>query len=141
IDIGNGRRPRVSAMKASTFSASLDHGVRTQQISVQEVWETRRLLGTETSALAAVRRTAEEAHRIRRLAESMRRAAPAAAEPMLETAIPTAWSVVDSAEHYAEILARHQALAEMIRRRDPDGARQAMDDHFDRSVAARLPTS
>lgn len=170
IDIGNGRRPRVSAMKASTFSASLDHGVRTQQISVQEVWETRRLLETETSALAAVRRTEEEADRISRLAESMGRAAPgspelmrldldlhkaiaeashntllariiAGFEPMLETAIPTAWSVVDSAEHYAEILARHQALAEMIRRRDPDGARQAMDDHFDRSVAARLPTS
>lgn len=170
IDIANGRRPRVSAMKASLFSASLDHAVRTEQISIQEVWETRRLLETETIALAAVRRTEDEAARITALAAAMAQAEPrspelmrldlalhkaiadasrntliariiASFEPMLETAIPAAWSVVQSDEHHAQLLVRHAALAEMIRLRDPDGARQAMDDHFDRSVAARLPTS
>ena len=64
IDIANGRRPRVSAMKASVFSTSLDHAVRTEQISIQEVWETRRVLETETIALAAVRRSDDEAARI-----------------------------------------------------------------------------
>lgn len=168
IDIANGRRPKVSAMKASLLSTSLNHAVRTEQISLQEVWETRRLLEIETIALAAVRRTEDEAAHITALAEAMSLAPPRSSElmrldlalhkaiaeasrntliariivsfePILETAIPAAWELVESGAHHAQTLVRHAALAEMIRLRDPEGARHAMDDHFDRSVAARLP--
>ena len=79
IDTANGRRPRVSALSSNTLSISLDHAVRTEQISVQQVWETRRCLETETIALAAT-----------------------------------------------------------IARRDPDAARHAMDEHFDKAVGAML---
>ena len=74
IDTANGRRPRVSALSSNTLSISLDHAVRTEQISVQQVWETRRCLETETIALAALRRSDDEAAHIRDIAEAMARA-------------------------------------------------------------------
>ena len=170
IDVGNGRRPRVSAVNGSVLASSLEHAVRTQQISVQEVWETRRIIEIETIALAAVRRSDEEAARIVALASAMAQSAPgspelmrldlslhkaiaqasrnglmariiASFEPLLEATIPVAWSKVQSDAHHAVMLERHRELAETIRLRDPDAARQAMDDHFDRAVGASLPTS
>lgn len=170
IDTGNGRRPRVSAMNGSVLASSLEHAVRTQQISVQEVWETRRILEIETIGLAALRRSDEEASRIAALAAAMAEAAPgspelmrldlalhktiahasrnglmariiASFEPLLETTIPVAWSKVQGDAHHAMMLERHRELAETIRRRDPEAARKAMDDHFDRAVGASLPTS
>jgi DNA-binding FadR family transcriptional regulator len=78
IEVANGRRPRVSSMNASVLAISLDHAVRTEQVSVQEVWEVRRNLENQTAALAAVRRTPDEAAHIRELALSMRRASPGA---------------------------------------------------------------
>lgn len=169
IEIANGRRPRVSAMDGSVLAVSLGHAIRTDQISIQEVWETRRCLETETIALAAVRRSDDEAARISSIASAMSSALPgspelmkldlqlhkaiaaasrnalmaqiiAAFEPMLETSIPAAWDTITTPEHHAVMLVRHAALADRIRARDADGARQAMDDHFDRSVAARLPS-
>ena len=170
IDVGNGRRPRVSAVNGSVLASSLEHAVRTQQISVQEVWETRRIIEIETIALAAVRRSDEEAARIVALASAMAQSAPsspelmrldlslhkaiaqasrnglmariiASFEPLLEATIPVAWSKVQSDAHHAVMLERHRELAETIRLRDPDAARKAMDDHFDRAVGASLPTS
>lgn len=170
IDVGNGRRPRVSAMNGSVLASSLEHAVRTQQVSVQEVWETRQIIETQTIALAARRRSDDEARRITDLAAAMTRAEPgsdelmeldlslhkaianasrngvlsriiASFEPMLKTTIPVAWSKVQGDAHHAMMLERHQELAETIRLRDPDAAKRAMDAHFDRAVGASLPTS
>ena len=170
IDVGNGRRPRVSAMNGSVLASSLEHAVRTQQISVQEIWETRRIIETETIALAAVRRSDDEAGRIADLAMAMARAEPgsvelmqldlalhkaiaqasrnglmariiASFEPLLKTTIPVAWSKVLGEDHHAMMLERHRDLADTIRLRDPEAARRAMDAHFDRAVGASLPTS
>ena len=170
IDVGNGRRPRVSATNGSVLASSLEHAVRTQQISVQEIWETRRIIEIETIALAALRRSDEEAGRIADLALAMARAEPgseelmqldlslhkaiaqasrnglmariiASFEPLLKTTIPVAWSAVRGEDHHAMMLERHRELAETIRLRDPEAARRAMDLHFDRAVGASLPTS
>jgi GntR family transcriptional repressor for pyruvate dehydrogenase complex len=62
-------------------------------------------------------------------------------EPLLEATIPVAWSKVQGDAHHAMMLERHRELAETIRMRDPDAARKAMDEHFDRAVGASLPTS
>lgn len=167
IDTRNGRRPRVSALNSRTLSIPLDHAVRTDQISVAQVWETRRCLETQIVTLAAVRRTEAEARRIRNLAEAMavaERSSPelisldialhktiaissrnalmanilASLEPLLDAAVPAAWRTRRTDQEHAVVIARHRDLADCILRRDPEAARQAMEAHFDRAVGALL---
>lgn len=167
IDTANGRRPRVSALSGSVLAISLDHAVRTQQITVRQVWETRRCLETETIALAALRRDDAEAAHIHALALEMREAerdsphligldiamhkAIAQAsrnqlmaqiissfEPLLESAVPVAWRKLRTDEQHRELVERHVMLADTIARRDPEAARAAMDSHFDHAVGALL---
>lgn len=167
IEVANGRRPRVSAINASVMAISLDHAVRTEQVSVQEVWEVRRTLESQTAALAAVRRTPDEAARIVALAEAMRHAPQGSDEmvrldialhnaiavasrnlllaqiigsfqPLLVRAVPAAWSTRRTPEERERVLQQHMALAGAIAARDPTAAAQAMDDHFDRSITSLL---
>jgi GntR family transcriptional repressor for pyruvate dehydrogenase complex len=167
VDTANGRRPRVSALNGSVLSISLDHAVRTEQISVRQVWETRRCLETETIALAAVRRTDVEAARMRDIARAMSEAERDSPELMgLDIAAAQGHrrrqpQPADGPDHLVvraaagircarrlaraalrrtapEILDRHIEIAETITRRDPDAARIAMDGHFDAAIGARL---
>jgi GntR family transcriptional regulator, transcriptional repressor for pyruvate dehydrogenase complex len=167
IEVANGRRPRVSSMNASVLAISLDHAVRTEQISVQEVWEVRRTLEAQTAALAAARRTPDEAAHIRALAEAMRDAKSgseelvrldialhhaiamasrnilliqiiASFEPLMERAVPVAWSTRRTEEERLDVLARHLELARAIGAQDAVAAAKAMDDHFDRSITSLL---
>lgn len=167
IDTCNGRRPRVSALNSRTLSIPLTHAVRTEQISVAQVWETRRCLETQIIALAALRRTDVEALRIRELAEAMavaergsdaligfdialHKAIATAArnalmanmlaslEPLLNAAVPAAWRTRHTDQDHAVVIARHRDLADSILRRDPEAARRAMEAHFDRAVDALL---
>jgi GntR family transcriptional repressor for pyruvate dehydrogenase complex len=167
IEVANGRRPRVSAINASVMTMSLDHAVRTQQVSVQEVWEVRRNLEAQTASLAASRRTAAEAASILALAHRMREVAPgspelvrldidfhnaialasrnllltqiiASFEPLMERAVPVAWSTRQTAEQRENVLVRHMALAQAIADQDPAGAVLAMDQHFDRAITPLL---
>jgi DNA-binding FadR family transcriptional regulator len=167
VETANGRRPRVSALNGSVLSISLDHAVRTEQISMRQIWETRRCLETETVALAAVRRTDAEAARITELARAMSAAERESAElmrldiqlhkaiadagrnllmaqiiaslePLLETSVSAAWGLLRTEAQHRAILDRHLDIAEAITRGDPQAARTAMDNHFDATVAARL---
>jgi len=167
VETANGRRPRVSALNGSVLSISLDHAVRTEQISVRQVWETRRCLETETVALAAVRRTDAEAVRISELARAMSAAERgstelmsldiqlhkaiadagrnllmaqiiASLEPLLESSVSAAWRLIDDDGRHRDILDRHLEIADAISKGDPAAARSAMDRHFDATVAARL---
>ena len=167
VETANGRRPRVSALNGSVLSISLDHAVRTEQISMRQIWETRRCLETETVALAAVRRTDAEAARIAELARAMSDAEHGSAklmsldiqlhkaiadagrnllmaqiiaslEPLLESSVSAAWGVLNTDDQHRAILDRHIDIAEAITRGDAEAARIAMDRHFDTSVAARL---
>jgi DNA-binding FadR family transcriptional regulator len=167
IEVANGRRPRVSSMNASVLAISLDHAVRTEQVSVQEVWEVRRNLENQTAALAAVRRTPDEAAHIRDLAQSMRHAGPgtrelveldiafhnaialasrnillsqiiASFEPLMERAVPVAWDTRRTEDQRKLVLERHLRLADAIMAQDPAAASEAMDDHFDKSITALL---
>lgn len=167
IDVGNGRRPRVSAVNVSVMGISLNHAVGTQQISVQDVWDFRRGLELHSVALAAARRTEEEAYRIMMLARQMSKlrddlpklvecdiafhAAIAAAShnlllaqvvtsfsPLMQEAVPKAWRTRTTPEAVDLIVQKHLAVAEAIADGDPDAAARAMGDHFDRSVEAML---
>ncbi len=170
IEVANGRRPRVSSMNASVLAISLDHAVRTEQVSVQEVWEVRRTLEAQTAALAAQRRTPEEADRIVALAEAMRRAEPGSEElvrldidfhatialasrnlllsqiirsfePLMRRAVPAAWSKTRSPEERERVLQHHARLADAISAQDAKRAAREMDKHFDRGIADLLAAS
>src|SRR6202041_2280490 len=51
IDIGDGRRARVSDIDASVLGLVLDHAVRTDQINILQIYDVRRL--PEAIALAS----------------------------------------------------------------------------------------
>ncbi len=72
IDIGNGRRARVSAIDPSVLGFVLDHAVLTEQTTIQQIYDVRRSIELRTAALAAMRCDAQEAAGISALAAAMR---------------------------------------------------------------------
>ncbi|HEY2068400.1 MAG TPA: FCD domain-containing protein [Rhizomicrobium sp.] len=167
IDVGNGRRPRVSAFDSAAIAASLDHAVNTAQISVPQVWDVRRTLERRTAALAAMCRTDQEAEEILRHAHAMvthrndfevmtqhdvalHQAIARASHNVLfaqvvasfgvlmTEAVPVAWKTRTSEEQRAGVLDRHIMIAEAIAGRDPMAAEAAMEGHFDDSIKRLL---
>jgi DNA-binding FadR family transcriptional regulator len=167
IDVGNGRRARVSAIDGSVIAVSIEHAVATAQVSIPEIWDVRRTLEVRTAVLAATERTDEEARTILMLAEAIADAGDdleavtrsdiafheaialasrnalfvqiiSSFEPMMERAVPAAWRTRTAAEQRTNILDQHRALARAIADRDPEGARAAMEGHFDASIGHQL---
>lgn len=163
VDVGNGRKPRVGAMDGTAMAASLGHGVDTAQITVPEVWDVRRTIEARTVALAAERRTAEEAERVTALAAAMARDVDdlsavtrhdvafhqaiaragrnalfvqivASFAPLMAVAVPAAWNTRHARAERGVMIERHAAVAEAIRLGDPAAATMAMDAHFDTSI-------
>jgi len=167
IDVGNGRRARVGALDDSVLALSLEHAVRTEQSSVQQIWDVRRALEQRTAALAALRRSKTEAVRIQNLATAMRGAgddiaaqtgfdiefhvaiAAATRNPMFGLLIssfklimrqtcPVGWRSRRTAEERLEVFAQHDRIAAAIAAQDPDAAFAAMTEHFDLSTRALI---
>jgi GntR family transcriptional repressor for pyruvate dehydrogenase complex len=163
IDVANGRRARVAAIDGTVMSASLDHAVATEQISVADVWDVRRTLELRTAELAARNRSAVDARRILDLSAAMAddREDLAAMtrhdiafhqgialasgnalflqivrsfENLMRVAVPTAWQTRTTVAQLDVILAHHQAIAQAIVDGDPDAAAAAMSAHFDASI-------
>ncbi len=163
IDVGNGRKPRVGAIDGSVMAASLGHGVDTAQITVPEVWDVRRTIEARTVALAAERRSGEEAERIAALAAAMARDVDdlqavtrhdvafhqaiaqagrnalfvqivASFAPLMAVAVPAAWNTRHARAERGVMIERHMAVAEAIRLGEPSAAVKAMDAHFDTSI-------
>lgn len=72
INVGNGRRARVSEVDPEVLALVIDHGVTTDQVSVQQILDVRRTIEMRTVGLAALRRTDREAREIVALAAAMR---------------------------------------------------------------------
>lgn len=163
IDVANGRRAKVGAMDGSVIAASLDHAVATAQIEVADIWDVRRTIEVRIAMLAAERRSETEALEIVRLADAMRDSAHDLAEmtkhdiafhqaiavacrnplfnqmvrsfePLMEVAVPRAWETRTAKARRTMMIDRHAALARAIALRDPEGARVAMEAHFDASI-------
>ena len=163
VDVGNGRKPRVGALDGSVMAATLGHGVDTAQITVPEIWDVRRVIEARTVALAAQRRTDEQADLIVALAEAMAqdrddlaartrhdiafhqaiadashnalfRQIVAAFAPLMAVAVPAAWSTRVVESQQRLMIDRHRAVAHAIAARDPATAVSAMESHFDASV-------
>jgi DNA-binding FadR family transcriptional regulator len=169
IDVGNGRRARVGAIDGSVMGASLDHAVSTEQVSVADVWDVRRTLELRIAALAAERRTDEQAASILAIAQAMAQdcddmaqvtrldialhnaIADAASNllfaqimqsfaPLMETAVPRAWETRRTDAQRQDIIACHLDLAQAIVNRDAAAAAAAIDRHFDSSIGQMLAT-
>ena len=61
IDMSAGRRATVAKLDTGAMSMVIEHGITTQQISVQQIFDVRRTIEMRTVALAALRRTEAEA--------------------------------------------------------------------------------
>ena len=61
VEITNGRAPRVSVPDENVVGMLFDHVVYTKHVTVQQVLAVRRPLEVRAAALAAVRRTPEQA--------------------------------------------------------------------------------
>jgi len=167
INVGNGRKPRVGALDGSVIATSLQHAVSTAQITVPDIWDVRRTIEQRTAALAATARTDAQAARIVALAEAMatdkddlaKRTAHdiafhntiaeashnalfiqivASFAPLMEVAVPTAWSTRIAKSHKQVMIDRHRAVAAAILKRDPDAAAIAMALHFDDAIGDLL---
>jgi DNA-binding FadR family transcriptional regulator len=165
IDVGTGRRARVSAIDRSVLALVLDHAVHTDQISVQQILDVRRTIELRTAALAALRRDAADAARITALAVAMRAdfadaqrvmehdiafhetIARTSKNPMFALIVgsfhvvtrqtwPVGWnSRANDAERW-HMIEGHEAIAAAVATGDPRAAGSAMAAHFDYSVKA-----
>jgi DNA-binding FadR family transcriptional regulator len=167
IDVGNGRRARVSTFDGAAIAAALGHAVNTSQVTVPQVWDVRHTLERRTAALAAQNRTDQEADEILGHAKAMaanrrnfarmtehdialHHAIAAASHNILfsqvvasfgtlmKEAVPVAWRTRQTEEQRATILKQHMEIAQAIADRDPVRAERAMDRHFDDAVTRLL---
>jgi GntR family transcriptional repressor for pyruvate dehydrogenase complex len=165
VEIVNGRAPRVSVPDEHVVGMLFDHVVYTRHVTVQQVLAVRRPLEVRAAALAAMRRTPEQAEQIVGHATGMRAAskdpasmsehdialhaaiADATQNPLLAVMIkafapvtrqtwPVGWKSRAEPEEQSAMIACHEAIAEAILKQDVAAARAAMSAHFDDTVRA-----
>lgn len=167
IDVGNGRRARVAPADGSAIGRMIDHCVYTNQLSVQQIFDVRRTIELRTAALAALRRTEQEADEICIISERMQQSfaatgdvmeldisfhaavARASRNPLFALLVTSFASVTrqnwaigwaarpTDAERMGSVQG-HAVIAAAIRKNDAKAAEKAMADHFDLTVRALL---
>ena len=73
IDLATGKRATVARIDHGAMSLMIEHGVNTEQINIQQIYDVRRTIETRVATLAAIRRSDAEAARDRRDRRRMRR--------------------------------------------------------------------
>ena len=71
INLSAGKRATVAQLDHGAMSLMIEHGVLTEQISIQQIYDVRRTIESRTVTLASLRRTEEEAQAIRSHAGQM----------------------------------------------------------------------
>jgi GntR family transcriptional repressor for pyruvate dehydrogenase complex len=167
VNVGNGRRPRVSAVDDQVLALVIDHGVQTDQVSVQQILDVRRTIEMRTVGLAALRRTEKEAREIKALAAAMRTdfhladkvmehdiafhetIARASRNPMFALIVGSfhvvtrqtwrvGWLARESDQDRYDNVACHEAIAANIETGNRSGAEAQMAAHFDNTVKVLL---
>ncbi len=167
IKLNAGKRAEVAALDYSTISPVIEHGIHTEQISVQQVYDVRRTIEMRTATLAALRRTDEQAETILFHARSMtlhknepelimshdiafhQNIALASCNPIFALIIgafegvtkltwPVGWKSRESTQKQEFMLYVHLNIAEAIQRGNPQIANENMALHFDESIKALL---
>jgi DNA-binding FadR family transcriptional regulator len=167
VDVGNGRRARVSSMDPSVLAQMLEHVVVTDQVSILQIMDFRRTVEMRTVALAALHRNDAEAAEIEAMAEAMRRdfdfaervmehdiafhqvIAGASRNPLFKLIVGSfgvvtrqtwrvGWATRPDDASRADSVACHRAIAAAIRDGDPGAAQTQMAAHFDNTVRVLL---
>lgn len=167
IDMSAGRRASVAKLDTSAMSMVIEHGITTQQISVQQVYDVRRTIEMRTVALAAMRRSDKEAAAIVDSARLMREnfkspdavmehdivfhemIAAASHNPVFELIVTAfsgvtrrtwviGWKTRSSDEEQLKMIKGHEDIADAILKGDPRLAAEHMAAHFDKSVKALI---
>lgn len=167
IDVGNGRRARVAAIKSDVLAVIVDHAVHLEQMSIQQVYDLRRTLEGRTVVLAVLRRSDSEAEAIIRHAAAMRSdfhdanavmehdlafhtAVTVAArnpafvlvlggfEKVMRQSWPIGWRSRATDQLRMDSVECHEAIARAIKVGDTAAAQEAMAEHFDNSVKALI---
>ena len=74
VELNTGRRATVAQLDHGPLSLLIEHGVHTEQINVQQIYDVRRTIEARIVALAALRRTDAESDEILEIAHAMRAA-------------------------------------------------------------------
>lgn len=167
VDLAVGKRATVAHIDHGTMSLMIEHGVSTEQITIQQIYDVRRTIEIRVVTLAAIRRSDAEAAAIGALAATMRREAgdpPALMEadlalhaalarasrnPVFALLVgafqgitrqtwPVGWKSRTTAEARETMIATHEAIARAVLTGDPQAAAREMAAHFDESVRALL---
>lgn len=167
IDLSVGKRATVAQLDHGAMSLMIEHGIDTEQINVQQIYDVRRTIEVRTATLAALRRSNEEARTILAHAEAMRtnfelsewvmesdlafhlEIARASKNPIFAMIVgafqgvsrqtwPIGWRSRSSDSERHAMNDLHIAIAEAIAAGDPQAASQLMAQHFDESVKALL---
>ena len=167
VDLATGKRATVAHINHGAMSLMIEHGVHTEQISIQQIYDVRRTIETRIVTLAAIRRSDAEAATILALADAMRQAVPdtdrlmeadlafhlalarASRNPVYVLLIgtfqgitrhtwPIGWKSRPTQASRDLMLATHADIARAVAAGDPQSAVAAMALHFDESVRALL---
>jgi len=167
IELSAGKRAIIAELDYGAMSPVIEHGVHTEQITIQQIYDVRRTIETRTASLAALRRSDAESASILAHAHAMRThfdrpeeimehdlamhlaIAKAARNPIFAMIVgafdgvtrqtwPIGWRSRSSQQEQMTMVDIHIELAEAIDQGDPQDARDVMARHFDISVQALL---
>jgi GntR family transcriptional regulator, transcriptional repressor for pyruvate dehydrogenase complex len=167
IELATGKRATVAQIDHGAMSLMIEHGVHTDQINIQQIYDVRRTIETRIVSLAAIRRSDAEAAEILVLAARMQESAEdpvalmehdlafhtalarASRNPVYSLLIgafqgitrqtwPIGWKSRPTQASRDLMLATHLDIARAVAASDPQGAVAAMAQHFDESVRALL---
>ena len=167
IDVSAGRRATVAEFDYVSLSPVIEHGVNTEQISIQQIYDVRRTIESRTATLAALRRSDKQADTILRHARMMRapdsgpedimendlafhlEIAKASKNPVFALIVgafdgvtrqtwPVSWKSQSPDHDQPKMLGLHKDIAQAIADGDPERARSLMASHFDHSVKALI---
>lgn len=167
VEIANGRAAKVSVPSYDVLGLLFDHVIHTRHVTVHQVLDVRRAIEMRTVALAAMRRSDQEATAIRAHAAAMRddfehpdavmehdlafHADIAAAarnpmftimvrafEPVTRSTWLVGWKSRASEGERLAMVAVHETIADAIMVQDVAAAQRAMAAHFDETTRALI---
>lgn len=167
IELSTGKRATVAQIDHGAMSLMIEHGVHTDQINIQQIYDVRRTIETRIVTLAAIRRSDDEAKDILHLAGLMKKdssnpalimehdlafhmvLARASRNPVYGLLIgsfqgitrhtwPIGWKSRTTQASRDLMVATHLDIARAVAASDPQQAIAAMSQHFDESVRALL---
>ncbi len=167
IDVSAGKRATVATLDHGAMSLMFEHGIHTEQINIQQIYDVRRTIEVRTVTLAALRRTDAEALTILNHANDMERdfgdndkvmehdlafhlaIAKSSKNPVFELILgafqnvtrqtwPIGWKSRTSDAQRHTTVTLHIEIGQAIAAGDPQMASTLMARHFDESVHALL---